>query len=291
MMAKICLYHGSDLDGVCSAAIVKMAYGDTDLYPVEYGRSPKLEKIVKEGDDVTIVDFVLQPFELMKHLNENTNLTWIDHHDTGIIDYEEFIHCGGIKEISGIRDTRKSACELTWEYIYPHNPVPYSIWLLGRYDIWQHHESRSILPFQYGMKLNHEPPENTKFWNSIFNAPRDGEKIQTIIRQGKTIIKYRDKLNEKLCEIQAFKSNLIGYKCICVNRALCGSTVFDSIDNIEDYDIMVTFYICGKGTWNVSLYTSKSDIHVGRIAQLYGGGGHAGAAGFRCTLLPFEIST
>jgi nanoRNase/pAp phosphatase (c-di-AMP/oligoRNAs hydrolase) len=52
---------------------------------------------------------------------------------------------------------------------------------------------------------------------------------------------------------------------------------------------MVTFYVCARGSWNVSMYTNKPDVHVGKIAQLYGGGGHAGAAGFRCTLLPFEV--
>ena len=290
-MAKVCLYHGSDLDGICSAAIVKLSNPDTTLHSVEYGTRTNIDGIVNPGDDVTIVDFVLQPFDSMKDLNEKTNLTWIDHHDTAISDYEELRNTGIINEIKGIRDTSKSACELVWEYIYPNTPVPYSVWLLGRYDIWKHHESPSIMPFQFGMKLNYEPPENTEFWEGIFNAPRDGEKIQTMIRQGKTIIKYRSRLNKKLCEIQAFKSEIMGHSCICVNRALCGSSVFDAVECIEDYDIMVIFYICAKGAWNVSMYTSKPDVHVGKIAQLYGGGGHAGAAGFRCSLLPFEIST
>jgi uncharacterized protein len=289
-MTKVCLYHGSDLDGICSAAIIKSSNEDTILYPVEYGGKTNLDGLIKFGDDVTIVDFVLQPFDLMKSLNDTTNLTWIDHHDTGLYDYEEFVNSGAIKSIKGVRDPNKSACELTWEYTYPNTPIPYSVWLIGRYDVWKHHESSSILPFEFGMKLNYEPPENIKFWDGIFNAPRDGEKIQTIIRQGKTIIKYREKLNKKICKVQAFKSSIMGYSCICVNRSLCGSSVFDSIENVEDYDIMVTFYVCAKGAWNVSMYTNKTDIHVGKIAQLFGGGGHAGASGFRCTLLPFEIS-
>jgi len=289
-MAKACLYHGSDLDGICSAAIIKSVSFETKLFPMEYGGKTDISEIIK-FDDVTVVDFVLQPFDNMKDLSESTDLTWIDHHETAIMDYDEYINQGAIKEIKGSRNIKKSACELTWEYIYPHTPVPYSVWLLGRYDVWQHHESSSILPFQYGMKLNYEPPENTKFWDSIFNAKRDGDKIQTIIRQGKTIMKYRERLNRKICEMQSFKSSLMGYSCICLNRALCGSSVFDSVGNIEDYDIMVIFYVCAKGAWNVSMYTSKPDVNVGKIAQLFGGGGHASAAGFRCTLLPFEVST
>ena len=32
--------------------------------------------------------------------------------------------------------------------------------------------------------------------------------------------------------------------------------------------------------WVVSLYTTKINIDVSKIAKLYGGGGHKGAAGF-----------
>jgi nanoRNase/pAp phosphatase (c-di-AMP/oligoRNAs hydrolase) len=288
-MSKICLYHGSDLDGICSAAIIKSAYPDTILHPVEYGVTVNIDGIINDGDDVTMVDFVLQPFSQMKVLSDKTNLVWIDHHDTGISDYNEHLENGIIKEISGIRNANISACEMTWNYVHPNEKMPYSVWLLGRYDVWQHHESSSIMPFQYGMKLNYEPPDDIEFWDSVFNAQRDSEKIQTIIRQGKTILKYRGKLNKKLCEVQAFKSSIMGYNCVCINRALCGSSVFDGMEGIEDYDIMVTFYVCTRGSWNVSMYTSKPDVHVGKIAQLYGGGGHASAAGFRCTLLPFEV--
>ena len=290
-MAKVCLYHGSDLDGICSAAIIKLRYPETVLHPVEYGGNIGLygaDGKIQNGDEVTIADFVLQPFKQMKVLNDLVDLTWIDHHDTAIIDYEKFLADGQIKEIKGVRDITKSACELTWEYMFPDVSVPYSVWLLGRYDVWSHSESKSIIPFQFGMKLNYEDPNDTDFWDSIFTAPRDNDIIQEVIKCGNTIIKYRKRLNKKLCDIQSFESSLMGYKCIYVNRALCGSTVFDSIDK-EPYDILVTFYICSRGSWNVSLYSNKDNIHVGKIAQLYGGGGHASAAGFRCSLLPFEI--
>lgn len=286
-MAKVCLYHGSDLDGICSAAIVKHKYPDVLLYPVEYGYTDsKVDDLVSPEDEVIMVDYSLQPFIDMVSLSSKVNLTWIDHHDTAIDDYEKI---KGLK-LKGIRDVDNAACELTWKFLYPDKKMPYSIWLLGRYDIWRHHESVSILPFQYGMKLNYHQPEDVEWWDMVFTNHRDGSFIQDIIQDGKTIIRYRNKLNEKLCEVQAFESKILNYKCICINRALCGSTVFDSIDNIDDYDIMAAFYICKKGAWNVSLYTNKENVNVGKIAKMFGGGGHKGAAGFRCSLLPFEIT-
>jgi nanoRNase/pAp phosphatase (c-di-AMP/oligoRNAs hydrolase) len=290
MMAKVCLYHGDDLDGICSAAIIKYRYPETKLYPVNYGvnLSPKKDFNIKDNDYVFIVDFTLRPFSDMKMLNDITNLVWIDHHDTSINQYVDYRKNGGDK-IDGIRNRQKAACELVWEYIFPTQKVPYSVWLLGRFDVWKHDESESIVPFQYGMMLDHEPPENIDFWKTIFTEHRDNEFIQNIIKNGKVIIKYRSKLNKRICESQAFESYLLGYKCICINRALCGSTVFDSVWNPDKYDIMVVFYICSKGFWNVSLYTNKPNINVGEIAKLYGGGGHVSAAGFKCCLLPFEI--
>ena len=289
-MVNICLYHGSDIDGICSAAIVKLSNPDTILIPAEYGIKVKIDDIVSDGDTVIIVDFVLQPFSEMKRLSEKAHIIWIDHHNTAIEDYNEYISSGVIEPLNGVRNVKLSACELAWNWFNPNIPLPYSVFLLGRYDVWAHGESKSILPFQYGMKLNHEPPENMEFWKNVFSSPRDSDTIQTIIRQGKTIMRYRAKLNEKLCELQSFKSSLMGYSCICINRALSGSSIFDSLKNREEYDIMVTFYICSRGAWNVSMYSIKPEVNVGEIAKLFGGGGHANAAGFRCTILPFEVS-
>jgi len=288
-MSKICLYHGDDLDGICSAAIVKHKHPDVRLYPVSYDKLIDYDSIITEGDDVIIVDYVLQPFDHMVKINDMCNLTWIDHHDTSMCDYDQYIKIDGSKKIAGSRSLDKSACELTWEYMFPDIDIPYSVWLLGRYDIWQYKESQSVMPFQYGMKLGYKEPESNFFWSRVFNEKRDDDFIQDIIKNGKIIIKYRTKLNEKLCNVQSFESTLLNHKCICINRALCGSTVFDSLWDNKKYDMMVVFYICRYGAWNVSLYTDRDDIHVGNIAKEYGGGGHAGAAGFRCTLLPFEI--
>lgn len=289
-MSKVCFYHGSDLDGLCSAAIVKYAHPEVILYPMEYNQpSHDVTGLVDRGDEVFVVDFTLQPFEEMAKLTMVSELVWIDHHQTTMADYDKFLIEKKIRPVKGSRIIGMSACELTWMYFYPETTIPYSVWLLGRYDVWDHQASETIMPFQYGMNLVYEQPENTEFWGSIFNSQRDSELIQGIIRDGRTIIKYRDKLNKKICEYQMFESKLMDYNCICVNRALCGSSVFDSVWDPEKYDMMAVFYVCARGAWNVSLYTTRPEINVGEIAKLYGGGGHAGAAGFKCSLLPFEV--
>jgi oligoribonuclease NrnB/cAMP/cGMP phosphodiesterase (DHH superfamily) len=286
----VCLYHGSDLDGICSAAIVKHRYPDAILIPLTYDNPFDVDDLLQDGDDIIMCDFVLQPFTKMIDISEKHHITWIDHHDTSMDDYDVAIREDRIKSLDGKLEIGKGACQLTWEYMFPAIPVPYTVWMLSRYDVWCHHESKSILPFQYGMLLNHQAPENTDFWTQVFEKERDSRFIHSIMNDGHTIIKYRTKLNEKICEVQAFESTLLNHKCICFNRAMCGSSVFDGIWDTDKYDFMITFYVCNEGAWNVSMYTDKKDIHVGKIAQHYGGGGHAGAAGFRCSLLPFDVT-
>jgi len=43
----------------------------------------------------------------------------------------------------------------------------------------------------------------------------------------------------------------------------------------------MVFAYSKKGHWNIGMYTDKDGVHVGNIAKKYGGGGHAGAAGFQ----------
>ena len=42
---------------------------------------------------------------------------------------------------------------------------------------------------------------------------------------------------------------------------------------------MCNFFMNGKNTWNLSLYTSKDTVDVSKIAASLGGGGHKKAAG------------
>jgi nanoRNase/pAp phosphatase (c-di-AMP/oligoRNAs hydrolase) len=65
--------------------------------------------------------------------------------------------------------------------------------------------------------------------------------------------------------------------------------MFDSKWNEDKYDIMVTFCRLPSQTWTVSMYTTKKNINVGKLAKKFGGGGHTKAAGFQCKDLPFEL--
>lgn len=216
IMKTVCIYHSIDLDGWMSAAIVKhwhMNYlhsivnkiekvNTLDFIGYNYGQPiPDLS----EYDKVIMCDIsfsnkggVAQEMIDLFGMNTLTDkrFIWIDHHDSSInlyykntIDY--FIH--------GSLNVHYAACELTWMYFFPDEPIPEIVRLLGRYDCFGHKgtdEEQKVLEFQYGARqviTNYEEAYEwlikcTKDIKGIF--PNTELHHQIIWVNGKTIYKY-----------------------------------------------------------------------------------------------------
>ena len=78
------------------------------------------------------------------------------------------------------------------------------------------------------------------------------------------------------------------YRLVCLNTASRGSWQFNSVYDPEKHDVMVAYCRLKTGKWRVSLYSTKPEVDCGAICKSFGGGGHAGAAGFLCDELPWE---
>ncbi len=296
----ICFYHSADLDGHCSGAVIKWKYPDCEMRGWNYGDEFPWTDV--EGCDVIMVDICLQPFfEHMPRLNEITkSLVWIDHHKSEIDEYSSWLKDGTMaKTIDGLRDIKKAACELCWEYFYPigeyaykypdvdgsgnhafqNGEIPTAIKLLGRYDVWDLEADDRIMPFQWGMRLEKDTlPENIEFWER-FLWGNDFE-VREVVGKGKLILKFRDSENSKYCSGFSFETKFEGLKFICLNRGMTNSQMFDSVFDETKHDAMLTFS-WKKGKWTVSMYTTK-DLDLSKIAKKYGGGGHQKACGFQC---------
>ncbi len=273
----ICFYHSADLDGHCSGAIVKKAYPDCELIGINYGDEFPWDKA--KNENVIMVDFSLQPFEDMIRLNqEAASFIWLDHHISAIKEAKEHSF-----ECMGILDTKRAGCELTWNFYFSTHTWPDTVRLLGRYDVWDHSDERT-LPFQHGMKSRStRPEENMDLWEEWFKSfPTE------ILEEGEVIHNYVNQDNEKYASLFAFETELDGLKCIAINRMMTNSQMFDSVWDEEKYDAMMTFGF-KKNCWTVSLYSTKEDIDVSEIAKARDGGGHKGAAGFQCEELPFDL--
>lgn len=286
-----CFYHSADLDGHCSGAIIKHFYQECELIGINYGQ-PFPWDTVENNEPVFMVDFSLQPFEDMIRLANVATLVWIDHHKTAID--ESIAHHVNLA-IPGLREVGRAGCELTWTYIQDYvmrdkeekEPVPVAVTLLGRYDVWDHKDPRT-LPFQYGMRMYNTRPEYAGIWASLLDR-QYAPVIDAILEKGTMILEYEAQSNAKYVASAAFPVMLDGLKCIAVNKLMANSKLFDAVWDPHTYDAMLSFGWRGS-QWTVSLYTDRPDIDVSEVAKRRGGGGHKGAAGFQCTDLFFVPS-
>ena len=300
----VCFYH-NDPDGRLSAFVVKLWHDNrfksdnlklvrmeyTDAFPFHH---------ISDGERVYMVDFSTNPTDMERLWNmSGRTFVWIDHHKTAIQ------ACSGLNHvIAGLRSTEYAGCVLTWMSLfgegYPEgnqepsqilgdfSRVPDFIQLVGDYDAWRWEFGRRTMSFYYGLLSMDTDPES-RTWASLLSEylvkPEDGLLIDRIINDGDAIIRYRDQYAADYSRSWGYPTVLDGIKAYAVNLARPSSLFFDAANLPSDIELFIG-YVDDHGEWNVSIYSKKHD--VSEIAKRYGGGGHAGAAGFRCKQLPWE---
>lgn len=280
-----CIYHTSDLDGKCSAAVVMYAHKSTHnvgLIPINYGWQFPWDSISSK-DTVFMVDFAIQPFEQMIKLKHHCKkLIWIDHHKTSIMAYAAVFdgHLDG-KQRVGI-----GACLLTWEYFFPEQPIPQAVRLLAEYDVWNHRNSLT-LPFQYGLRSLPNTPTDP-IWQRLFED--SSELVKSICKDGSAILRYIKRDNQIKAKTLWHRTELDGLQLCAANFGPANSQLLDVIWDPKKFDAMCLYYWAPKkDSWTVSLFTDREDVDVSAVAATHGGGGHKSAAGFQTRTLPFEL--
>lgn len=271
----ICFYHSADLDGHCSGAIVRKAYPGCEMIGINYGDEFPWDEVTDFTGGVIMVDFSLPIDQMIRLRKEAKSFIWIDHHKSAIEDAERMNFIP-----KGIREVSKAGCELTWEYFFS-TELPRTVRLLGRYDVWDH-EDPDVLPFQYGARQYSTHPDFS-IWDGWFD-----DFPMHVLAEGRAVLRYVDKDFKGCADSISFETELDGLKCIAINRTGTNARLFDSVWDPRKYDAMLTFGWKRDG-WVVSLYSDPGGVDVSKIAKARGGGGHKGASGFRCDVLPFAL--
>jgi oligoribonuclease NrnB/cAMP/cGMP phosphodiesterase (DHH superfamily) len=291
-MKTICIYHSRDLDGWMSAAIVKKwsqtpaednVGSEFTFLGWDYGDEiPDLS----EYDKVIMCDISFPP-SIMRELydtlqigtTEFENFVWIDHHVSAIKALHEYLPISELMP-TGLRDTKFSACELTWKYFFPNEEMPEIVRLLGRYDCFGHKgtdEEQEVLEFQYGARA---AMSNYKDCYSFLNMYDKDEVVNTLLNEGGAIYNYLCSEAKQIYK-HAFDIELLGKKFKCTNIGGWNPSSFNLPFTKDGYDGYATFvYSNSKKAWTFTLRSETVD--VSEVAKHYGGGGHKGAAGFVC---------
>ncbi len=259
----LCIYHSRDLDGWTSAAIVKDSYPDTTFLGWDYG-DPVPDVDWYEYNLVFLVDISFDP-ATMNDLPQH--VIWIDHHISAINNSKEH----GYAHMNGYRDPEFAACELTWEYTHECD-LPRGVELAGLYDSFRHKTKsaevqKRVMNFQYAARAHISNPEEATQLLTMNVGPW--------IDAGDHIFNYM-KTEAKSIVKSAFPVEIFGYKGMMVNAVRFNPSNFE-IDYDEKF--FGCFHYTGE-KWVVSLYSDgKMDVSI--LCTDFGGGGHAGAAGFQ----------
>ena len=272
------IYYHNDADGRCSGAIAYRYFnGNCELYEMDYTKEFDFSVLSKD-DIVYVLDYCLQPFELMLKLNNSCDLIWIDHHISAVKDYE-----ASASSIHGIRDISKAACMLTWNYFYPNKEPNWAVKYIEDVDIWKWEFEDDSKLFFAGLELWDFTPKSF-IWDYLFGEDADAM-VDKLKREGEFVDRFKVSFWKEIVSSFGFPLTFEGYtNCYACNQGKSGSNLFKSLES--QFDIVIPFVYDGKSKqWRVSLFSKTVD--VSEIAKKFGGGGHKRAAGFETKVFPF----
>ena len=282
------IYHRNCPDGFAGLIIAHRSGNihDEALIKADVPYTEKVPEQIKDKD-ILIID-VAYKLEILEEIIKLCNsLVFIDHHVTIKDDVENLKNKYSNKKLKIIYNQQKSGCALTWKYFYPNNKPPRFIRLIEDQDTgtWKLPDTKY---FMYALDVVYnksiESLKNFNKWERLFNK----NEVIKLIKKGKQYNEYILHLvsNNNAYSIEYFPSQKFydenieffdkpgQYKVAvfcgsCPSATILGNYI---VKNIKiDFVIMWTFSLETKKY----LITFRSDkVNVGKIAKLFGGGGH-----------------
>lgn len=265
----ILVYHHNDLDGICSAAIIRKEYvQQIDFVPVQYGKDTWNPGDVREASAVYVVDFTFPDMEKLAEVAGN-KLVWIDHHRTAMEQHMELWE----SDVEGNRSLELSGCELTWNYLQDASYMPHAVQYIGDRDMWEF-ELRNTKAFCAAAHAIIEDADDSAWFRLLDKY--DAETTTEFIKIGETLLKAQERRVHALFN-SGTDCEMFGHRCRVINATSDISEVGEYVCQRPEYELAVMWFVTA-GRLVVSLRSDAVDC--AEIAEKYGGGGHVGAAGF-----------
>lgn len=254
------LYHSNCYDGFGAAWAAWLALGrNAEYLPVTHGDSPP---DLPSDARVLIVDFSYPRDELLALRDSVGSLYVLDHHKTAEaalagLDFAHF-------------DMAHSGAYLSWRHFWPDAEVPAFVLLLEDRDLWRF-ELPGSREFNAALRSY---PFDFETWADISEAG-----VDDLMAEGHVVLQHQDQMVEMMCE-QAVWRDVGGEVVPVVNATLYFSEVGDALCRKFPGAAFAAYYLDradGKRQWGMR---SRNGFDVSEVAKMYGGGGHAAAAGF-----------
>lgn len=299
------LYHqikkGTDCpDGLAAAWVAHRAYFattvSTEVIGVSYGDEPPL---VEKGDMVVIVDFSYPPEILQEMKDRGALVLLFDHHKTALDTISNFENV--------VLDMSESGATLVWKEHFSQ-PVPEFLRYIKDRDLWEwklpHSKeiNEAIATVRYdirkAVRVEEAARELIFAWFDRLATMPEAQLIAYLLPIGEPII--RQKMERVEAIAARFEWDLLimpktesKYKIPVVKLAEDGSEdrlTSDICSVLYKRFPYAPFVACinSLGDWSLRSDKDGNNTDVAAIAQLFGGGGHRNAAGFKNQNKPNE---
>ena len=288
MKYNYAIYHKNCVDGFSSLMVLLLANKLTHDAIIKFD-VPSTNNIPKdiENKDIIIMD-VAYKYDVLKGIVEKSkSVLFIDHHVT-IHDDVEKIKNSYKDKMEIIYDIYESGASLTWKYFFKDKKFPLFIKYVKDNDIgmWKYKETN---PFIYCLRVKFDTDLKSYIVKKWFKLFVDSY-VKSLVKLGKIYEEYANSLleeNAKRYSLELFPSTKIYKKYSdhfskpfqyrvavacgtgCPSSSLLGRRIMETVDC--DFCILWV-YNMSKKEYIISFRSKKTD--VGKIAKIFGGGGH-----------------
>ncbi len=277
MSRPLCVYHGNCADGFGAAWVVRHFYGgEVDFFPGVY-QSPPPDCTDR---DVIMVDFCYKRPVLLNILRECEELNIIDHHKTALQEIEGLTEGQQVEpslhgKLFVTFDLERSGAGLTWDYFYADAPRPPLINHIEDHDLWRFKLPRTreiqAALFSY--------PYDFEVWDRLIGASPD-----KLADEGTAIERKHHKDIAELVKVTQREMVIGSQRLPVANLPYTLTSDAGFLMATKHPSRMAACYWDTPAGRVFSLRSTEYGPDVSEIAKLYGGGGHAHAAGFRTKL-------
>lgn len=262
----VVIYHKRCPDGFGAAYAAWKVFGDSATYlEAGYG-DPVPEGLA--GKEVYILDFIFEHEGAMEELAKTAKrLVALDHHESS----QALVEAAPEHTF----DNNRSGATIAWSFFHPETPTPLLLKYLEDGDLYRFAlpETANVMTYLITQ------PYDFHVWDDLAHTLDDDTKRDAFLTTAAT---YRDQY-EKLCAIAVEAAKKVRFEdieCLFANslpsitmRSHIGSLLYKKLPPIA---LVVSAHPDGFG---VSI-RSDGSVDVSTLAAKYGGGGHAGSAGF-----------
>lgn len=294
-MKPLVIYHANCADGFTAAWAVRQAM-DADFHPAEYGKAPP----DVAGRNVILVDFCYPRAVLMQMQAVVRSILVLDHHKSAEADlqpsdeigqellrfdqsvvrhrwnWERFVNFVALDGASlenacvyALFDMERSGAGIAWDFFHPGKARPALVDYVEDRDLWRFalQHTREICA------TVHSHPYTFEAWDALA-----AETAFSLYQQG--LVLERGRAKDVAEQIAACRRELVIGNYTVPVASIPRSLASEAAGEMARDQPFAACYQDHPAGRKFDLRSTVDGIDVSDVARLYGGGGHARAAGF-----------